>query len=140
MKKLKEFKTIMNLAKENKFKLMFFSLGILISGFSSMMTGILNGKAVEEITNFNLKNAIIFLFIYLFSQLFFNIIQRFSITGIQKWEIELTRKINYLTYEKTLALPAYAFEEKTSGEFINNHRRIICNAVNLLTALLMILR
>ena len=138
MKKLKEFKTIMNLAKENKFKLMFFSLGILISGFSSMMTGILNGKAVEEITNFNLKNAIIFLFIYLFSQLFFNIIQRFSITGIQKWEIELTRKINYLTYEKTLALPAYAFEEKTSGEFINritNDSSVIINSFDSLISL-----
>ena len=138
MKKLKEFKTIMNLAKENKFKLMFFSLGILISGFSSMLTGILNGKAVEEITNFNLKNAIIFLFIYLFSQLFFNIIQRFSITGIQKWEIELTRKVNYLTYEKTLALPAYAFEEKTSGEFINritNDSSVIINSFDSLISL-----
>ncbi len=138
MKKLKEFKTIINLAKENKFKLMFFSLGILISGFSSMLTGILNGKAVEEITKFNLKNAIIFLLIYLFSQLFFNIIHRFSITGIQKWEIELTRKVNYLTYEKTLALPAYAFEEKTSGEFINritNDSSVIINSFDSLISL-----
>ncbi len=138
MKKLKEFKTIINLAKENKLKLIIFSLGILISGFSSMLTGILNGKAVEEITNFNLKNAIIFLLIYLFSQLFFNVIQRFSITGIQKWEIELTRKINYLTYEKTLALPAYAFEEKTSGEFINritNDSSVIINSFDSLISL-----
>lgn len=119
MKKLKGFKTILNVAKEYKIKIIISSLGIIFCSFSSMLVGILNGKALEEITKLNLKNAILILLIYLFSELFFNSLNKLSTAKLSKTEVQISRKIAYLTYEKTLALPAYAFEKKSSGEFIN---------------------
>ncbi len=119
MKKLKGFKTILKVAKEYKNKIIISSLGIIVCSFSSMLVGILNGKALEEITKLNLKNAILILLIYLFSELFFNSLNKLSTSKLSKTEVQISRKVAYLTYEKTLSLPAYAFEKKSSGEFIN---------------------
>ncbi len=119
MKKLKEFKTILKIAKKYKWKILMCFLGIFISSFAYILNGYLNGRALEEITKLNLKGSIIILLIYLFIQIFGSLLERFSFTKLSKVEIKLARETSYLTYQKVLALPAYAFEEKTSGEFIN---------------------
>ena len=119
MKKLKEFKTILNMAKKYKIKILLCFLGIFISSFSYILIGYLNGRAIEEITKFNLNNAILFLLIYLFSEIFGSLLERFSFAKLSKIETKMARECSYLTYQKVLSLPAYAFEEKTSGEFIN---------------------
>ncbi len=119
MKKLKEFKTILNIAKKYKYKILFCFLGIFISSISYALVGYLNGRALEEITKLNLKNAILFLVIYFFTDVIGSILERFSFSRLSKIEVKMARVCSYLTYQKVLALPAYAFEEKNSGEFIN---------------------
>ena len=62
---LKEFKPLINFVKEDKGKLIFASILIFISGVSEICTGWLNGKAVEAITNLDIKWSLIYLGIYL---------------------------------------------------------------------------
>ena len=61
MKSLKEFIPLWKLIKEEKVKLIIASTLILLAGISEIATGYLNGAAVESITNFALKNAVIYL-------------------------------------------------------------------------------
>lgn len=120
MDSLKEFKPLWKFIKEEKTKLTIASILILISGASEIFTGYLNGAAVEAITNFKLKEAVIYLLIYLAISLLLR--GYISIKGsamLEKIESKLTRKLGYFTYKKALDLPAVAYEEKTSGEIIN---------------------
>ena len=62
MKKLKEFKTILNMAKKYKIKILLCFLGIFISSFSYILIGYLNGRAIEEITKLNIIFTYLFIF------------------------------------------------------------------------------
>lgn len=119
MKNIKEFKTILNLIKEYKLKLSLCALAIFLSNLSYILVGYLNGKAIEEVTNLNLKLALFFLLCYLFTEIFFSLIERLAMAALYKIELLISRKVGFLTYQKALYLPAYAYEEKTSGELIN---------------------
>ena len=119
MKNLKEFKTIINIAKNFKFRIIISSILIAIGSISYILVGYLNGKAIEEVTNKNLNGAIIALIIYLIIEILFNIIDRLSMTALIKVELKVSREVSFLTFKKAMSLPAYAFEEKTSGELIN---------------------
>ena len=120
MKSLKEFIPLWKLIKEEKVKLIIASSLILIAGIAEIATGYLNGAAVESITNMALKNAVIYLLIYLGIELLSHaIIENYSGAMLEKIESKLTRKLGYYTYEKALNMPSYAYEEKTSGEVIN---------------------
>ena len=65
MKKLSEFKPIINLLKEEKWKFVFFCVVLFIIQAGSILEGYLNGSAVESVTKLNLKAALIYLGIYL---------------------------------------------------------------------------
>ena len=120
MKSIKEFIPLWNLIKEEKIKLIIASTLILLAGISEIATGYLNGAAVESITNMALKNAVIYLLIYLGIELLSHaIIQSYAGAMLEKIESKLTRKLGYFTYKKALDMPSYAYEEKTSGEVIN---------------------
>ena len=120
MKSLKEFIPLWKLIKEEKVKLIVASSLILIAGIAEIATGYLNGAAVESITNMALKNAVIYLLIYLGIELLSHaIIENYAGAMLEKIESKLTRKLGYYTYEKALNMQSYAYEEKTSGEVIN---------------------
>ncbi len=119
MKKLKDFKTIFKLIKEYKFKIIFCTIVIFLGSLSEILTGYLNGVSIEAITNLNLKLSLAALFLYLFSQIFFSTLNRIANMVLSKVQIAIARKVNYLTYQKAINLPAYAFEELTSGKLIN---------------------
>ena len=120
MKSLKEFIPLWKLIKEEKVKLIIASTLILLAGISEIATGYLNGAAVESITNLALKNAVIYLVIYLGIELLSHaIIENYAGAMLEKIESKLTRKLGYFTYKKALDMPSYAYEEKTSGEVIN---------------------
>ncbi len=120
MKSLKEFIPLWKLIKEEKVKLIIASTLILIAGISEIATGYLNGAAVESITNMALKNALIYLIIYLGIELLSHaIIENYAGAMLEKIESKLTRKLGYFTYKKALDMPSYAYEEKTSGEVTN---------------------
>ena len=120
MKGIKEFIPLWKLIKEEKVKLIIASSLILFAGISEIATGYLNGAAVESITNLALKNAVIYLLIYLGIELLSHaIIENYAGAMLEKIESKLTRKLGYFTYKKALDMPSYAYEEKTSGEVIN---------------------
>lgn len=120
MKKLKEIKPLMKLIKEEKGKIIFASALILISGLTEIFYGYLNGLAVEEITKLNLNRALIILGIYFIFDVFIGVVLDVSANSIlYRVESKLTRKLGFNTYVKALNLPAYAYEEKSSGEIIN---------------------
>ena len=129
MKNIKEFIPLWKLIKEEKVKLIIASTLILIAGIAEIATGYLNGAAVESITNLALKNAVIYLLIYLGIELLSHaLIENYAGGMIERIESKLSRKLGYFTYKKALNMPAYAYEEKTSGEITN---RIINDADSL---------
>ena len=102
MKNIKEFKPIINLFKEYKGKIILCSITIFLGNLSYLLVGYLNGASIEAITNLNLKLSIIFLLIYLISEITFNAIKRISITTLSKIELNITRKISFLTYLRNI--------------------------------------
>ena len=120
MKSLKEFKPLIKMIGEDKRKLIIASILITISGFAEIFTGYLNGAAVEAITNFEIKGALIFLGIYLILELTLDgCVLHFANSMLYKVESALTRKLGFFTYKKALDLPAVAYEKHSSGEIIN---------------------
>ena len=110
----------MKLIKEEKVKLIIASSLILFAGISEIATGYLNGAAVESITNMALKNALIYLLIYLGIEILSHaIIENYAGGMLETIESKVTRKLGFFTYKKALNMPSYAYEEKTSGEIIN---------------------
>lgn len=120
MKNLKEFKPLLKLIKEYKKKLIIASTIIFTVGLCQIFTGYLNGSAVEAITGLNIKMALIYLGIYLVLEtLMEGYILSLANSMLYKIESALTRKLGFLTYKKSLDLPALAYEQKSSGEIIN---------------------
>ena len=119
MKKIKDFKPILNLLKEEKHKFIFFCLILFIIQAGSILEGYLNGSAVESITKLDLKTALIYLGIYFVYSICYAVFYHLSENGLVKLESVLSRKIGYETYSKALSMPAYAYEKMSSGEIIN---------------------
>ena len=120
MKLKTELKPLMKYLKEDRTKIIFVVISILVTSILGLSYGYLVGKIVEEVTNYHLKLAIIFALIYLFIELVIDMqFRKRSKLALEKIKLELTRKLSLEVYCKTLKLPARAFEEKTSGEIIN---------------------
>lgn len=120
MKNLREFKSLWNLVKEDKNKLILATILIFICELCSIFTGYLNGVAVEEITKLNIQKSLIFLGIYFLLRLIVDgAISIYASSLLQKIENKVTRKLGFFTYKKALDLPAYAYEKTSSGEIIN---------------------
>ena len=117
---LKEFKNIYKLVKEDRYKLILAFILIFISSMLSITNGWLQGNIAESIIVLNIKGALLFLSTYFIIGVFFNnILEGFGVKMASKVEANLSNKLSVLVYKKTLNLPAYAFEEKSSGELIN---------------------
>ena len=116
----KEFKSLVKFAKEYKRKLIIASIFIFLCELSEILTGYLNGAAVESITNLKVQEALIFLGSYLVIRLLADSLLSVSADSmLQKIESAVTRKLGFFTYKKALELPAYAYEKTSSGEIIN---------------------
>ncbi len=120
MKKKNKFRPLLKLIKEDKGKLIFATVLIVIESLAGLLTGYLNGAAVEAITLLEVKKALIFLGVYFAIEVLIDgLMSSFSNALLLTVESKLTRKLGYNTYIKALNLPAVAFEEKSSGEIIN---------------------
>ena len=120
MDKFKEIKPLMKLIKEEKGKIIFASILILLGGLTEIFYGYLNGLAIEEVTKLNIDKALIVLGIYFIFDVFVGVVLNVCANSILYGvESKLTRKLGFNTYVKALNLPAYAYEEKSSGEIIN---------------------
>ncbi len=120
MKNIKEFKPLIKLIKENEKELIIASMIIFSSGLATIFTGYLNGRAVESVTNQNLKMAIVYLGIYFLLEITMDgYFLHLANTMLYKIESALTRKLGFFSYKKALNLPAEAYEKISSGEIIN---------------------
>lgn len=117
--KLEEFKVLWKYAGKEKTKIVSLGLILLIFNIIAYSTGYLIGQATEQVTLGQIKTSITFLLLYGFVELIGSVGTNIVSYFINKYQIRISRKIGYDTYEKTMSLPAIAFETKTSGEIIN---------------------
>lgn len=119
-KSLKELKNVYKLIKKDKVKLIIAFICIFISSLLSITNGWIHGEVIESIIALNIRKALMFLSLYFITCVFFdNILDNIGVMIASKVESNLSRKLSIMVYKKMLNLPAYAFEEKTSGELIN---------------------
>ena len=119
-KTFNELKKIYVFAKQDKWKIFAAFICILISSIFSISNGYLQGEVTESIIALNIKSALLFLGIYfILAVVFSNVISNIGVMIASKIESNLSRRLSVMVYKKTLNLPSYAFEEKTSGELIN---------------------
>ena len=120
MKNLKEFKPLIKFIGDDKKRLIIASTIIFINGICSILTGYLNGIAVEAITELQVKKAITYLLIYFAVEIIIEgILSQKANSMLYKIESKLTRKLGFYSYSKALELPAVAYEKHSSGEIIN---------------------
>ncbi len=93
---------------------------LFITSTTGTLYGYLIGLAIDKtrISSFGLAIAVLFLIfiIDVLDNLFFD---RYGRIYTEKCANNIMEKIGYAVYEKVGLLPARAFEEKSSGEFIN---------------------
>lgn len=120
MKNLQEFRPLIKLIGKDKWRLFLASIFIFITSIAEIFTGYLNGSAVEAVTNFELKQALLYLGIYCVLEYTMDgVLYQMASSMLSKVESALSRKLGFFTYKKVLNLPAVAFEKKSSGEIIN---------------------
>lgn len=95
------------------------SIFIIICNSFYILTGYLNGAAIENVVNGNIKVSIMMLLIYIIINYITEVVSRTSYHNLSMAQIKVAREIGYETYKKALNLPAYAFEEQSSGQIIN---------------------
>lgn len=95
------------------------SIFIIICNSFYILTGYLNGAAIENVVNGNIKVSIMMLLIYIVLNYITEVVSRTSYHNLSMAQIKVAREIGYETYKKALNLPAYAFEEQSSGQIIN---------------------
>lgn len=101
LQKVKEFKTLIKLIKEDKVRIIIASILIVIAGLSSIFTGYLNGAAVESITKLDIKLSLIYLGIYfLISVIMDGYFSNLASAMLQKSENILTRKLSFLLIKR----------------------------------------
>lgn len=118
-KKKTNFKILINYFKPYKAKLIFMGIIIFIINFSSIFTGYLVGAGTESVINLSIKAALMYFGIYFIISLLSNIIEELVYNFLNGIQMKISRTIGFDTYKKVMCLPAYAFEEMSSGEIIN---------------------
>lgn len=119
MQKESNLKKLSVYFKEYKKLYIILFIALLISEAGVIFYGGLIGQATQELINKNIKTAIILLIIYGIISLINNIIYRLVNYVSNKIQIKISRKIGFDTYIKSMKLPAYAYEDMSSGEIIN---------------------
>lgn len=119
-KSLKEFSGLIRLLKGNRLLLLFGIILIFIGSFASIFNGYFQGEITEYIIKSDIYQCLKYLGLYfIVGVVFNNILMGVGNFFVIKVEYKVANKLSRLVYRKTLNLPAYAFEEKTSGELIN---------------------
>ena len=124
--------------KPYKGKLMIIFIFIFLFNLTYIFTGYLNGMAIEAVVNRQVNTALLCLGAYFLIQLVSGFMNRVSYYFLSKIQIKISRKLGYATYQKVMCLPAYAFEELSSGEVINrvtNDTEAIAGSMNRLISI-----
>ena len=120
MKDIKKFKPLIRLLGKDKIKLIIAGFLILTEGIFEISTGYLNGRAVEEISQLHIKEALMYLGIYfLIGAFVYVFILDIARAMIRKIETKLMSNLGFNIFRKVLDLPAYAYEKLSTGEISN---------------------
>ena len=117
--KLSTFKILLKYAKNYKKRIIFFVTLLITCNLLGVFTGYLVGQGTEYVTKGNIKLSMYFLLAYILVEFITYCGTRAVTYFLNKYQINICRKISYDTYVKTMNLPAYAFEKMSSGEIIN---------------------
>ena len=119
-KTMKELKNIFSLLGKDKWKCFLAIFLIFTGSMMDVLTGYLQGQVIEAITILNIKKSLLFLgYYFLVLFVFDNLFLSYGKMLGSKIEAKLSSKISNMMYRKVLELPSYAFEDRTTGEFIN---------------------
>ena len=93
---------------------------LFVTSMTGTLYGYLIGLAIDKarVSSFGLAVAVLFL-IYIINFVDSLIFDRYGRIYMEKCANNIMEKIGCAVYEKVGLLPARAFEEKSSGEFIN---------------------
>ena len=119
MKNMKEFKPILKYFKKYKFMLIVSAIIIFATNLNYIFTGYLNGAAIEKVIGGQIKASLTYLVIYFVLNIVLELVSKIVDFSLGKIQIKVSRNISYDTYGKVMCMPAYAFEEMSSGEIIN---------------------
>ena len=120
MKKLKNFKILINYLKEDWFKVLLYIFLVLISYVPALTAAFFWGKAIEHMLSKELSLFLFYLLlwegIYIFC---FSFLAYFRDRLYNYLEMKFVRRVSMDMYKKIDKLPAIAFEDIGVGEFIN---------------------
>ncbi len=136
-KKFKNFKLIFKYLKNDKYKLIIYSILLIIVFAPSLYSAFLWGKALEfllvkDITNFSLY----LLYWVILAILSFSVFMYITERLYNSMEVNFTKNISKDLYKKIDKLPAIAFEEIGVGEFVNRLQNDTDNIISLLSNLI----
>ncbi len=110
---------VMKYFKKYKWTFIIYSILIILCNSFYILTGYLNGAVIENVIKGKVGLAVALLLTYIVLDCITEVISRNSYHHLSITQIKVAREIGYDTYKKALNLPAYAFEEQSSGQIIN---------------------
>ena len=102
-----------------KGKLLFYSILLFIFNMSFVFTGYLIGAATEAVTLLDVRKGLFYLFIYFLIATVSYVVIAVVYYLFNKVQTLISRRIGLDVYNKTLKLPAKAFEDLSTGELVN---------------------
>ncbi len=134
MKNKEIFKFLKPFVVKEKKGILFAFVFSLISSLIGMTYGYFSGLAMSKVAEDTFKIGILILLLNLFLSALNSIIfNRLSTLISTKLSFRVIENITFTLFEKVLKLPTRAFEEKSSGEFINritNDSETITDAIS----------
>ena len=120
MKKISNFKILFHYLKDEKLKLFIYVILVLLTYLPSLLTAFVWGMALEELISKRFYNFVLYLAIWEATYILFYTILQIPRDKLYNYlEIKFTKNVSIDLYKKIDLLPAYAFEEIGTGEFIN---------------------
>ena len=120
MKKFSSFKVLFYYLRNEKVRLTFYIILVLLTYLPSLGTAIFWGLAVEKLIQNDFKSFAIYLSLWTGIYTFFYVILQIPKDKLFHYlELKFMKNVSFDLYQKIDKLPAIAFEEIGTGEFIN---------------------
>lgn len=120
MKKYSSFKILFHYMKDEKLKLFLYIFLVLLSYIPSLATAFLWGLALEKLILKNLGGFVLYLAIWESVYIVFYTILQIPRDKLYNYlSIKFMKNASFDLYKKIDSLPSIAFEEISTGEFIN---------------------
>ena len=120
MKKISSFKVLFHYLKDEKFKLFIYIILVALTYLPSLATAYFWGIALEKLILKDFKSFTIYLAIWEGIYIFFYTVLQIPRDKLYNYlEIKFMKSVSFDLYKKIDCLPARAFEEIGTGEFIN---------------------